>query len=75
MTAIVNLESLEGASYEHALLIRVIGTISTGDNSESRREWSEVRMSEPTARRLHKVLGNIIRNLDQYDSESGRPND
>lgn len=73
MTALVTMESADGASYEHAMLVRVLGNFTITEHPAPGREWSELRMTEPTARQLHKLLGNIIRNLDQYDSESGRP--
>ncbi|MHC3433162.1 hypothetical protein [Delftia lacustris] len=47
-------------------MTEVMVQVTVREDSDNLAEWSSLNMSEATMRRLHKMLGNHIKNLDEY---------
>lgn len=63
----IDIESADASSYA-AGMVRVIAQVTVTEDSTPDKEFSELHLAEKTARRLHEMLGNIIRNLDEYEA-------
>ncbi|RST54123.1 hypothetical protein [Variovorax sp. DXTD-1] len=61
----IDIETAAAASYE-AGMTRVIAVVNVTQSSATGNAFSELHMSEKTMRRMHEVLGKIIRNLDEH---------
>lgn len=60
----IDIESADASSYA-AGMVRVIAQVTVTEDSTPGKDFSELHLSEKTARRLHEMLGRIIRNLDE----------
>ncbi|MCS4292704.1 hypothetical protein M2375_000910 [Comamonas sp. BIGb0152] len=61
----IDLEAADASSYKDGMT-EVFVKVTVREPSELNAEFSSLHMSEATMRRLHKMLGNHIRNLDEY---------
>ena len=62
----IDLEAADASMYKDGMT-EVMVKVTVREAADPLTEFSALNMSETTMRRLHKMLGNHIRNLDEYN--------